>query len=83
MKVISSRQTDGTFYYEVFNGDMRIDSGKGYPTQQEAETAANVVHRALHAANFVWDTPELIHDYVELSIDELLEALEATQCGLI
>jgi hypothetical protein len=77
MKVISSRQTDGTFYYEVFNGDMRIDSGKGYPTQQEAERAANVVHRALHAAGFVWDRPTTVHDY--MSIDELLEALEVTR----
>jgi hypothetical protein len=76
MKVISSRQTDGTFYYEVFNGDTRIDSGKGYPTQQEAEIAANVIYYALHATGFVWDKPTTVHDYLELSIDELARELE-------
>ncbi len=79
MKVISSKQPDGTFYYEVFNGDALIDRGKGYPTQREAERAANVVHRALHDAGFLWDRPTTVHDYEEFSIDELLEALKVTQ----
>jgi hypothetical protein len=79
MRIVSSKQPDGTFYYEVFNGDTLIDSGKGYPTQRDAYIASNVVYHALHAAGFVWDRSTTVHDYEELSIDELLEALEVTQ----
>jgi len=76
MRIVSSKQPDGTFYYEVFNGDVLIDSGSGYPTQQAANRASNVVYHALHAANFAWNQPATVHDYVEISIDELAKELE-------
>lgn len=71
---ISARKADGTFSYEVHNGNVLIEAGAGYPTPESVEAASKEVYRELHRRNFVWDTPFFQNDYV--SFDDLMEELE-------
>lgn len=70
---ISARKEDGTFSYEVFNGNVMIEAGNGYPSQQEAEAAARVCYHELHRANFQWSQTFYQNDY--MSIDDIMDEL--------
>jgi len=71
--VRSAKQTDGTFGYEVWNGPVMIEAGKGYPDAHSAQHAANVCHRELHRAGFNWPHPFMQNDY--MSLDDILAEL--------
>lgn len=71
---ISAKKEDGTFYYEVFNGDVMIEAGNGYPSQQEAESAARVCYHELHRVNFNWPHPFMQNDY--MSFDDIMAELQ-------
>lgn len=70
---ISAKKSDGTFSYEVHNGNLMIEAGNGYPSQSEAEAAARVCYRELHRMNFVWSSPFLQNDW--MSFDDLMAEL--------
>lgn len=74
MIVRSARKQDGTFSYEVWNGATMIEAGNGYPSAETAQAAANVCHRELHRANFVWPHQFMQNDYV--SLDDILAELD-------
>ena len=70
---ISAKKADGTFSYEVFNGNNLIEAGNGYPSQQEAEAAARVCYRELHRVNFEWSQPFYQNDY--MSLEDIMDEL--------
>lgn len=75
MIVRSAKKADGTFGYEVWNGATMIEVGNGYPSAEMAQAAANVCHRELHRANFVWPHQFMQNDY--MSLDDIFAELEA------
>lgn len=70
---VSAKKADGTFSYEVFNGNELIEAGNGYPSQKEAEAAARVCYHELHRVNFQWSRPFFQNDY--MSIDDIFAEL--------
>ena len=70
---ISAKKSDGTFSYEVYNGDLLIEAGNGYPSQKEAEMSARVCYNELHRLNFNWTAPFAQNDY--MSLDDILAEL--------
>lgn len=73
MIVRSAQKKDGTFSYEVWNGDVMIEAGDGYPSAELADVAAQVCHRELHRANFIWPRQFVQNDYMNL--DDVLADL--------
>lgn len=71
---ISAKKADGTFSYEVYNGTTLIESGNGYPTQNEAEMSARVCYNELHRANFIWTAEFVQNDY--MSLDDIMAELD-------
>ncbi len=71
---VSAMKKDGTFSYEVFNGNDLIEAGNGYPSQKCAESAARVCYHELHRLNFQWDKPFFQNDYMPL--DDILDELD-------
>ncbi len=72
---ISAKKADGTFSYEVHNGNTLIEAGNGYPSQASAEAAARVCYHELHRMNFVWVAPFMQNDY--MSLDDIMAELRA------
>ena len=75
MIVRSAKQKDGTFGYEVWNSGVMIEAGNGYPSADMAQSAANVCHRELHRANFIWPREFVQNDY--MSLDDIMAELDA------
>lgn len=74
MIVRSAMKQDGTFSYEVWNGETMIEAGDGYPSLQLVDAAAQSCNRELHRANFVWQHPFVKNDY--MSLEDILKELD-------
>ncbi len=72
--VLGAKEKDGTFSYEVWNGPVMIEAGKGYPSRASAHIAAHVCYRELHKRNFIWNDPFFQNDY--MTIDEIMAELD-------
>lgn len=70
---VSAKKADGTFSYEVYNGNVLIEAGDGYPTKNAAEHAARACYNELHKLKFEWGQPFFQNDYV--SLEEIYDLL--------